>query len=51
MSENLKNNLPIYQVKNNCGKNWKETCKFCYYKFNNKLLHTVASEMPDKNFP
>jgi hypothetical protein len=51
MSENLKNNLPIYQVKNNCGKNWKESCKFCYYKFNNKLLHTVVNEMPDKNFP
>ncbi len=51
MSENLKNNLPIYEVKNNCGKNWKESCKFCYYKFNNKLLHTVINEMPDKNFP
>ena len=51
MSDNLKNNLPIYQVKNNCGKGWKESCKFCYYKFNNKLLHTVVNEMPDKNFP
>jgi len=51
MSDNLANNLPIYQVKNNCGKEWKNSCKFCYYKFNNKLLHTVINEMPDKNFP
>jgi len=51
MSDKLKNNLPIYEVKNNCGKGWKESCKFCYYKFNNKLLHTVVNEMPDKNFP
>ena len=40
-----------YQIKNNCGKNWQETCKYCYYKFNNKILHTVSQEMPDKNFP
>lgn len=30
---------------------WCATCKYCYYKFNNKLLHTVSHEMPDKNFP
>lgn len=40
-----------YEVKNNCGKNWIDSCKYCYYKFNNKILHTVAQEMPDKNFP
>lgn len=40
-----------YEVKCNGGKNWQATCKFCYYKFNNQLLHTVANEMPDKNFP
>lgn len=40
-----------YEVKNNRGKNWCETCKYCYYKFNNKLLHTVINDMPDKNFP
>jgi organic radical activating enzyme len=40
-----------YQVKNNQGQNWCNSCKFCYYKFNNKLLYTVANEMPDKNFP
>lgn len=51
MSSNLKKNKPMYEVKNNCGQNWSETCKFCYYKFNNKLLHTVINEMPDKNFP
>lgn len=32
-------------------KSWEKECKFCYYKFNNKLLHTVANEMPDRNFP
>lgn len=40
-----------YEVKNNNGTNWCDTCKYCYYKFNNKLLHTVSNEMPDKNFP
>lgn len=40
-----------YQIKGNDGKNWCDNCKFCYYKFNNKLLHTVANEMPDRNFP
>jgi len=40
-----------YEVKGNCGEGWVESCKYCYYKFNNKLLHTVAQEMPDKDFP
>lgn len=40
-----------YEVKQNQGSNWCSSCKYCYYKFNNKLLHTVAQEMPDKNFP
>ena len=39
-----------YELKGNCGKNWSDSCKFCFYKFNNKILHTVAQEMPDKNF-
>ena len=39
-----------YELKGNCGKNWNDSCKFCFYKFNNKILHTVAQEMPDKNF-
>lgn len=51
MSDNLSKGLPLYEVKKNCGKKWSETCKYCYYKFNNKLLHTVINEMPDKNFP
>lgn len=40
-----------YEVKGNKGANWCSTCKYCFYKFNNKLLHTVAQEMPDKEFP
>ena len=40
-----------YEVKNNGGQDWTDSCKYCYYKFNNKILHTVAQEMPDKNFP
>lgn len=40
-----------YEIKCNSGQNWTNSCKYCYYKFNNKLLHTVAQEMPDKNFP
>ena len=39
-----------YEVNGNGGCGWDETCKHCYYKFNNKLLHTVANVMPDKNF-
>lgn len=51
LNENYKINGYPYQIKNNCGKSWNETCNYCYYKFNNKILHTVAQEMPDKNFP
>jgi hypothetical protein len=40
-----------YEIKCNGGSDWCSSCNFCYYKFNNKLLHTVAQEMPDKNFP
>lgn len=40
-----------YEVNGNRGKNWCNTCRFCYYMNNNQLLHTVAGEMPDKNFP
>jgi hypothetical protein len=51
LNENYKNLGFPYEIKGNCGKNWVDTCKYCYYKFNNKVLHTVAQEMPDKNFP
>lgn len=50
MAENLKSKGYPYEVKGNQGKNWCESCKYCYYKFNNKLLHTVNSKMPDSNF-
>jgi len=46
----IENGYP-YQIKNNGGGNWCANCNYCYYKFNNKLLHTVANEMPDKDFP
>jgi hypothetical protein len=39
-----------YEVEENRGKNWQRTCKFCYYKNNNHLLHTVVTPLPDKNF-
>jgi len=39
-----------YEVRGNGGKKWCNTCKYCYYKNNNRLLHIVATEMPDKNF-
>lgn len=50
-NENYLNYGYPYEIKNNCGKNWSESCKYCFYQFNNKILHTVAQEMPDKNFP
>jgi hypothetical protein len=51
LNENFKTKGYPYEVKGNQGQNWCDTCKYCYYKFNNELLHTVANEMPDKNFP
>jgi hypothetical protein len=50
-NENYKKYGYPYEIKNNCGKNWSESCKYCFYQFNNKILHTVSQEMPDKNFP
>lgn len=51
MNDSYRTNGYPYQIKNNCGRNWEQSCKYCYYKFNNKILHTVSQEMPDKNFP
>ena len=51
MNKSFKDKGYPYEVNGNKGKDWCSSCKFCYYKFNNKLLHTVAHEMPDKNFP
>jgi len=43
-----------YKLKSDKDKeevDWCKSCKYCYYKNNNKLIHTVCNEMPDKNFP
>lgn len=40
-----------YEINGNGGCGWLKTCEHCFYKNNNKLLHTVVSDMPDKNFP
>ena len=50
MSVNIHAGLSPYDVKNSSKDGWCSTCKYCYYKFNNKLLHTVINEMPDKDF-
>lgn len=50
MNESLQTKGYPYEVKGNGGQGWCGTCKFCYYKHNNQLLHTVAHELPDKNF-
>ena len=41
-----------YEVKGNKGKNWCSNCEFCFYRYNNQVLHTVAQKMPDddRNF-
>lgn len=51
MNQSYKEKGYPYEIKCNQAKNWCASCNHCFYKFNNKLLHTVASEMPDKNFP
>jgi hypothetical protein len=51
MSEKFREQGYPYQVRENRGCGWDKTCKYCYYKNNNRLLHTVVQEMPDKNFP
>lgn len=39
-----------YEVRGNKGDNWCTSCGSCFYYNNNKLLHTVANDMPDRNF-
>lgn len=53
MNESFKINGYPYEIKQNSGKNWESTCKYCYYKNNNQLLHAVAVDVSefDKNFP
>jgi sulfatase maturation enzyme AslB (radical SAM superfamily) len=50
MNRRFKETGHPYEIKGNGGKNWCNTCKYCYYKNNNKLLHSVVTELPDKNF-
>lgn len=51
MNERFKLTGVPYEVRGNGGKGWCGSCEHCFYKFNNKLLFTVANTMPDKNFP
>jgi hypothetical protein len=51
LNERFKQTGTPYEVNNNGGKCWSKTCDHCFYKFNNKIIHTVASELEDKNFP
>lgn len=51
MNESYQKNGYPYEIRNNKGKDWCSSCQYCFYKFNNKLLFTVANEMQDKNFP
>lgn len=41
-----------YEVRNNQGSNWHQSCGTCLYYNNNRLLHTVAQQMDkdDRNF-
>lgn len=39
-----------YEVKGNNGTGWCATCRHCFYQNNNRLVHTVATPLPDKNF-
>jgi MoaA/NifB/PqqE/SkfB family radical SAM enzyme len=50
MNQRFKDTGHPYEIKGNDGKNWCSTCKFCYYNNNNRLFHTVANDLPDKNF-
>jgi hypothetical protein len=51
MSQKYREEGYPYEIRNNSGDNWCNSCPHCFYKFNNKLLHTVSQEMPDKDFP
>lgn len=39
-----------YEVRDNKGDDWCTACGTCLYYNNNKILHTVAHEMLDRNF-
>lgn len=40
-----------YEVNGNGGTGWCDTCRYCFYRGNNRILHTVATKMPDGEFP
>jgi len=49
-NDNFRNGLMPYNIKcNTVG--WSNKCDHCFYKNNNKLLHSVSNDIPDKNFP
>lgn len=50
MNERFKTQGFPYEVKGNAGKGWCQTCRYCYYKNNNRLLYTVCHDLPEKNF-
>lgn len=39
-----------YEVNGNKGRGWGSTCNRCYYGPNNRLLHAVATKLPDADF-
>ena len=51
MNENFREKGYPYEIKGNCGTGWCSTCTYCYYRNNNRILHTVAQKMPDGEFP
>jgi len=50
LNHRFKHNGFPYEVRSNGGANWRSTCKYCFYKNNNSLLHTICHDLPDKNF-
>ena len=50
LNRRFKNDGYPYQVKGNGGHGWCATCHHCFYQNNNRLIHTVATELPDRNF-
>lgn len=51
MNESYKLNGYPYEIKGNKGKNWCNSCEYCYYKGNNALLYTMCTQAPDEEFP
>jgi len=51
MNKNFRQLGYPYAVRSSPGCGWNVSCSHCFYQNNNRLLHTVATELPDKNFP